>query len=183
MHVNNPKFVFLKKNSSCNTILYLNCRKSQERLLLVSYNSPSSASTGNSRDQAIQKAQLADPCSRVELQLRTDMRVRSTDNFSDHQPTMSDAAVEPFFKGSTGRNTRGILRLTILCLIAAAAVASRLFSVIRKCASYPNRNLDFCLPELEFSCPAEKLRIHNPSSTFTNLCAVQVSKVLFTNVS
>ena len=36
-----------------------------------------------------------------------------------------------FFKGETGRNTRGLLRLIILCTIAAAAVASRLFSVIR----------------------------------------------------
>ncbi|KAN0098837.1 glycosyltransferase family 66 protein [Hyaloscypha variabilis] len=44
---------------------------------------------------------------------------------------MSDIIEEPFFKGSTGRNTRGVLRLTILCLIAAAAIASRLFSVIR----------------------------------------------------
>merc|ERR1711939_945755 len=34
-------------------------------------------------------------------------------------------------KGSTGRSSRGLLRLIILCLIAAAAVASRLFSVIR----------------------------------------------------
>ncbi|KAK6429667.1 oligosaccharyl transferase stt3 subunit [Oleoguttula sp. CCFEE 5521] len=38
---------------------------------------------------------------------------------------------EMFFKGETGRNTRGLLRLIILCTIAAAAVASRLFSVIR----------------------------------------------------
>ncbi|KAF4625867.1 hypothetical protein G7Y89_g12298 [Cudoniella acicularis] len=44
---------------------------------------------------------------------------------------MSDTIVEPFLKGSTGRNTRGILRLSILVLIAAAAIASRLFSVIR----------------------------------------------------
>lgn len=36
-----------------------------------------------------------------------------------------------FFEGETGRNTRGILRLVILVTIAAAAVASRLFSVIR----------------------------------------------------
>ena len=36
-----------------------------------------------------------------------------------------------FFKGESGRNTRGLLRLIILCTIAAAAVASRLFSVIR----------------------------------------------------
>jgi dolichyl-diphosphooligosaccharide--protein glycosyltransferase len=44
---------------------------------------------------------------------------------------MTDSVTEPFFKGSTGRNTRGLLRITILSLIAAAAVASRLFSVIR----------------------------------------------------
>lgn len=39
--------------------------------------------------------------------------------------------VDAFFKGETGRNTRGLLRLIILCTIAAAAIASRLFSVIR----------------------------------------------------
>ncbi|RAL61539.1 hypothetical protein DID88_009578 [Monilinia fructigena] len=38
---------------------------------------------------------------------------------------------EPFFQGSTGKNSRGVLRIVILCLIAGAAVASRLFSVIR----------------------------------------------------
>lgn len=36
-----------------------------------------------------------------------------------------------FLKGESARNTRGLLRLIILCTIAAAAVASRLFSVIR----------------------------------------------------
>jgi hypothetical protein len=45
------------------------------------------------------------------------------------QSTM--ASLEPFLKGDSGRNTRGLLRLIILCTIAAAAVASRLFSVIR----------------------------------------------------
>lgn len=38
---------------------------------------------------------------------------------------------EVFLKGETGRNTRGLLRLIVLCTIAAAAIASRLFSVIR----------------------------------------------------
>ena len=33
-------------------------------------------------------------------------------------------------KQATGRNTRGLLRVIILVLIAAAAVSSRLFSVI-----------------------------------------------------
>ncbi|KAL1297673.1 hypothetical protein AAFC00_006225 [Neodothiora populina] len=36
-----------------------------------------------------------------------------------------------FFTGETGRNTRGLLRLIILVTIAAAAISSRLFSVIR----------------------------------------------------
>ncbi|KAI9809017.1 MAG: oligosaccharyl transferase stt3 subunit [Sarcosagium campestre] len=37
----------------------------------------------------------------------------------------------PFLKGSTGKSTRSVLRIIILGTIAAAAVASRLFSVIR----------------------------------------------------
>lgn len=45
---------------------------------------------------------------------------------------MAVASVEPFLKGDTGRNTRGLLRLIILCTIAGASVASRLFSVIRR---------------------------------------------------
>lgn len=40
--------------------------------------------------------------------------------------------IDPFLKGDGGRNTRGMLRIIILCTIAAAAVTSRLFSVIRK---------------------------------------------------
>ncbi|KAF2716573.1 glycosyltransferase family 66 protein [Polychaeton citri CBS 116435] len=43
----------------------------------------------------------------------------------------SSLGADFFFKGESGRNTRGLLRLLILCTIAAAAVASRLFSVIR----------------------------------------------------
>nr|OQO18015.1 Dolichyl-diphosphooligosaccharide--protein glycosyltransferase subunit stt3 [Rachicladosporium sp. CCFEE 5018] len=49
---------------------------------------------------------------------------------ADSQSVLPNGA-EMFFKGETGRNTRGLLRLIILCTIAAAAVASRLFSVIR----------------------------------------------------
>ncbi|KAL8849111.1 MAG: hypothetical protein Q9221_005880 [Calogaya cf. arnoldii] len=44
---------------------------------------------------------------------------------------MAPSQLEPLLKGETGRNTRGLLRLIILCTIAGAAVASRLFSVIR----------------------------------------------------
>ncbi|KAI6816252.1 Dolichyl-diphosphooligosaccharide--protein glycosyltransferase subunit, partial [Hortaea werneckii] len=47
------------------------------------------------------------------------------------KPSDSDNPAAFFFQGETGRNTRGLLRLIILCTIAAAAVASRLFSVIR----------------------------------------------------
>src|ERR1700733_12727244 len=41
------------------------------------------------------------------------------------------AAADPLFSGTTSKNTRGLLRIIILCTIAAAAVSARLFSVIR----------------------------------------------------
>ncbi|KAI9694590.1 MAG: oligosaccharyl transferase stt3 subunit [Bathelium mastoideum] len=44
---------------------------------------------------------------------------------------MAVAVGSQFFEGNTGRNTRGLLRVIILCTIAAAAISSRLFSVIR----------------------------------------------------
>lgn len=47
---------------------------------------------------------------------------------------MAASSMDPFLRGNTGRNTRGLLRLIILCIIAAAAVSSRLFSVISKFA-------------------------------------------------
>ena len=50
---------------------------------------------------------------------------------------MASTSIEPFLKGDTGRNTRGLLRLIILCTIAGAAVASRLFSVISKTSQRP----------------------------------------------
>ena len=53
------------------------------------------------------------------------------------QLIMAPASIEPFLKGDTGRNTRGLLRLIILCTIAGAAVASRLFSVISKTLQRP----------------------------------------------
>src|SRR3954447_3991606 len=40
-------------------------------------------------------------------------------------------AVDPLFSGTTSKKTRGLLRIIILCTIAAAAVSARLFSVIR----------------------------------------------------
>jgi hypothetical protein len=59
---------------------------------------------------------------------------------------MTAITAEPFFAGSTGRNTRGLLRITILCLIAAAAVASRLFSVIRTYTSSQSEIFHYSLP-------------------------------------
>jgi hypothetical protein len=53
---------------------------------------------------------------------------------------MAPSSLDVLLKGSSGRNTRGLLRVIILVTIAAAAVSSRLFSVIRK----------FQLPELMF---------------------------------
>lgn len=48
---------------------------------------------------------------------------------------MAHPALDVLLKGSSGRSTRGLLRIIILCTIAAAAVSSRLFSVIRMCLS------------------------------------------------
>jgi hypothetical protein len=45
--------------------------------------------------------------------------------------TMAAAQEGQFLKQASGPNTRGLLRVIILCLIAGAAVSSRLFSVIR----------------------------------------------------
>jgi hypothetical protein len=42
------------------------------------------------------------------------------------------AVVDHFLQGSSSKSTRGLLRIIILLTIAAAAVSSRLFSVIRE---------------------------------------------------
>jgi dolichyl-diphosphooligosaccharide---protein glycosyltransferase len=42
-----------------------------------------------------------------------------------------------FLEGKTGKNTRSLLRLVILLTIAAAAVSSRLFSVISEYTQAP----------------------------------------------
>jgi dolichyl-diphosphooligosaccharide---protein glycosyltransferase len=44
---------------------------------------------------------------------------------------MASQASDLFLRGETGKSTRSLLRVVILVTIAAAAVASRLFSVIR----------------------------------------------------
>lgn len=49
----------------------------------------------------------------------------------------SDTPLDPFLRGTTSKNTRGLLRVIILCTIAGAAVSARLFSVIRGFYDYP----------------------------------------------
>ncbi|KAL2854291.1 Oligosaccharyl transferase STT3 subunit-domain-containing protein [Aspergillus pseudoustus] len=44
---------------------------------------------------------------------------------------MAESLVDVLLKGSSGQNTRGLLKVIILVTISAAAVSSRLFSVIR----------------------------------------------------
>lgn len=43
----------------------------------------------------------------------------------------TSSAIDPLLRGSSGKSSRGLLRIIILCTIAAAAVSARLFSVIR----------------------------------------------------
>jgi len=52
--------------------------------------------------------------------------------------TMSADLVQAVADVGKGKGTRSLLRVVILCLIAGAAIASRLFSVIRK---YPHVGL------------------------------------------
>ncbi|KAI4661810.1 uncharacterized protein J4E78_004600 [Alternaria triticimaculans] len=70
---------------------------------------------------------------RYSLEKFRDAALRPTTSPSLTSPANMAAAVDDgqLLKQATGRNTRGLLRVIILCLIAAAAVSSRLFSVIR----------------------------------------------------
>jgi dolichyl-diphosphooligosaccharide--protein glycosyltransferase len=53
---------------------------------------------------------------------------------------MSANSLELFASGGKGKSTRTLLRVVILFFIAGAAIASRLFSVIRKYLSSPARS-------------------------------------------
>ena len=70
---------------------------------------------------------------------------------------MAATAFSPVLKASTGRNIRGLLRLIILCTIAAAAVSSRLFSVIRMSTS-DTLNIKDQLTNLSYL----RIRKHHP---------------------
>ena len=52
-------------------------------------------------------------------------------SFYHPSSNMAAAQESSLLKQLSGPNTRGLLRVIILCLIAGAAVSSRLFSVIR----------------------------------------------------
>ena len=52
-------------------------------------------------------------------------------NLTTYLPAMAAKGSDLFLQGESGRSTRTLLRVIILVTIAAAAVASRLFSVIR----------------------------------------------------
>ena len=52
-------------------------------------------------------------------------------------PNMASQAVDPLVKGTSGEKSRTLIRVVILCIVAAAAVASRLFSVIRRYTGWP----------------------------------------------
>lgn len=76
---------------------------------------------------------------------------------------MADSPVDVLLKGSSGRSARGLLRIIILVTIAAAAVSSRLFSVIRMCLQFLS------------------YRLSNKATTNSN-CVIQALRVSSTNV-
>jgi hypothetical protein len=77
---------------------------------------------------------------------------------------MADSPVDVLLKGSSGRSARGLLRIIILVTIAAAAVSSRLFSVIRMCLQFPL----YCFsirPITNSNCAIQALKVSS-----TNVC-------------
>jgi hypothetical protein len=94
--------------------------------------------------------------------------------------TMSADLLQAVADAGKGKGTRSLLRVVILCLIAGAAIASRLFSVIRE---YPY----FGLRELGGAANAGQRQLLGPSRRlYTNWLAnhtsLQVSRASFTNV-
>jgi hypothetical protein len=69
----------------------------------------------------------------IALELRDAAQQQQPPSFSSITllSTMAAAQESQFLKQASGPNTRGLLRVIILVLIAGAAVSSRLFSVIR----------------------------------------------------
>jgi len=99
-------------------------------------------------------------------------------NYTTLTATMSADTLQVLASAGKGESTRTTLRVIILCLIAGAAIASRLFSVIRKCPGDPElsgrggRQVWPSLVLVSYSCEDALL-----IGLFT-----QVSRVLFTNV-
>ena len=64
-----------------------------------------------------------------------------------------------------GQNTKTLLRVIILCFIAGAAVASRLFSVIRTCTLHP----ELVLILMSICLPLAMMLIHIPPIGFESI--------------
>ena len=64
--------------------------------------------------------------------LRNPEKLWNHDGRLDKPQTVVLLMMDPLVKGSGGEKSRTLIRVVILCIVAAAAVASRLFSVIRK---------------------------------------------------
>lgn len=107
---------------------------------------------------------------------------------------MASTSIEPFLKGDTGRNTRGLLRLIILCTIAGAAVASRLFSVISKTLQRPFDTLSLSVKRttalmlaigfesIIHECqycfsPVEPVSVHRPSKREQSLICITLQSI------
>jgi len=69
---------------------------------------------------------------KLDEQVRGSGELDNTTSTTTRQYIMAEAGTfDVLFSGSSARSTRTLLQVIILCFIAAAAVASRLFSVIR----------------------------------------------------
>lgn len=93
---------------------------------------------------------------------------------------MSAEPLQALVSAGKGKNTLGLLRVIILSLIAAAAIASRLFSVIRTWPFFAADGAAVCVVELW--CSGAQLGIHNSPITQrirfqSPLCANRVSSV------
>ena len=88
---------------------------------------------------------------------------------------VTESPMDPLLRGSTSKTTRGLLRIVILCTIAAAAISARLFSVIRfesiihecRCSkTYSSASADFLTVDPWFNFRATKYLVKNGFYSF-----------------
>lgn len=104
---------------------------------------------------------------------------------------MSAGSSTLFSGGAQGQNSRALLRVIILVLIAGAAVASRLFSVIRESTRLAHwagpGKISYATLKAFPSCPGNQWAIVNGvivnGSVMLTVIFMQVSRVLSMNVS